>query len=306
MPAPKRHHWWPIAQSQFWTNASGQVTVTRKDGSTFSSKALNIGVESELYTRFLDDDTKDTAIEDWFARAIDDPATTLINHLLDPANVSRRPFRGDPKKAETVRALGYRVTDYIDRIYLPPNVRLAISQYVAALLVRHPRYLATLVEFHTGNAQTPRLIKNLALENMLYAFRIYVERINAAMFIVTRRIGSSEYLYADGGLTVDEPWRPDIPFDIHAPLTPDISIEILPVPIRSSEDLTHAAISEATNRGVARQNRIVLGNAMRFVFSRGQPPTDFIKRHFGIPAPRNIGARVRNGRLETWFDPARN
>jgi hypothetical protein len=301
----KRHHWWPLAQSRYWTDASGQVTVTRSDGTTFRTSPINVGVESELYTRFLDDDTKSTDIEDWFAETIDGPATKLIEHLLDPANVTRKPFRGDPTKAETVRALGFRVYPYIDRIVLPSYIRRAISEYVAALLVRHPHYVEKLTNFHRGNANTSKAVKNLALSNMIYAFQLYVERISTAMFIVTRRTGSSEYLYTDGGLKVEEPWAADIPFDVHAPITPDISLQVLPVPLSSPEDLHFAVISEATNQGVARQNRIVLGGATRFVFSRGQAPVEFIKRYFGQPAPKNIGREIKNGRLHTWFEPNR-
>jgi hypothetical protein len=62
---------------------------------------------------------------------------------------------------------------------------------------------------------------------------------------------------------------------------------------------------EATNVGVARYNRIVLGGARRFVFTRKDPPLDFITKNFGVPAPKNIGYRVTDGRLETHFDPGR-
>ena len=74
-------------------------------------------------------------------------------------------------------------------------------------------------------------------------------------------------IYADGVL-VDEPWRREygIPFDMRAPLTPDIAVQVLPVPFAA--DLTKASIMESTNQGIARQNRIILGGAKQFVFSR--------------------------------------
>lgn len=296
-----------MAQSRFWTDTQGLVTVTRVDGSTFRTSPLNIGIESELYTRFLDDDTKDTKIEEWFAEAIDGPATRMINHLLDHSNVSRVPFRGDPAKAVMVRQVGFRVNPYIDKITTPPEIRLAISQYVAALLVRHPLYLARLIAHHEVHAATKALSKNQALDNMVYLYRVYAEVIGRSVFLITRRMGSAEYVYADGGLVVEEPWRTayNIPFDIHAPLTPDIALQILPVPHHSNDELTVAMVSESTNQGVARQNRIILGAARRFVFSRQPVPPKFIVENIGKPAPKNIGYRVIDGHLHTSYDPTR-
>lgn len=307
MSKPKRHHWWPMAQSRYWANADGVVTVTRADGTSFRTNPLNIGVESELYTRFLWDDAKDTTIEDWFAKTIDGPTTDMIEHLLDPSNICRESFRGHPEKVRAVKELGFRVRPYIEKVSIPPNIRQSISRYVAALLVRHPKYLARLVEFHRAKGDATSGIKNLALDNMLHLYNVYAERISRSVFMLTRRGGSAEYIYSDGGLLVEEPWRTEsgIPFDIHAPLTPDIALQVLPVPLEFEDDLSAAVVSETTNQGVARQNRIVLGGASRFVFSRQEVPIAFISQNFGIPAPKNIGCRVVNGRFEAWFDRTR-
>lgn len=296
-----------MAQSRYWTDTSGLVTVTRADGSRFRTNPTNLAVESELYTRFLEDDAKDTSIEDWFAEAIDRPATRMIDHLLDGANAKRKPFRGDPRKAATVKLVGFRVNPYFDYVSIPPTIRQSISEYVAALLVRHPDYLSKLVAFHEPDAKSSAIAKSLALDNMIRLHRIYASIISQSVFLLTRRVGSAEYIYADGGIVVEEPWRTEfnIPFDIHAPLTPDLALQVLPVSLGSRSDLEEAAISESTNQGVARQNRIVLGAAKRFVFSRQTVPSSFIASNIGKPAPKNIGYRVIDGRLETFYDPTR-
>lgn len=306
MSKPKRHHWWPIAQSQHWTGSDGLVFVTRSDGTMFRANPVNIGVESELYTRFNDKNEKDTQIEEWFAEVIDDPASKMIEHLLDPSNTSRTSFRGDPSKAETVKALGFRVNPYVESVRLPIEMRQAIARYLAALLVRHPSYLAKLIEFHRDENIIVNNAKNRALDNMIRLFSVYAEKIAQSVLMISRRVGSAEYLYADGGILVEEPWRRKygIPFDIHAPLTPDIAIQVLPVPFAT--DLTAASVVESTNQGVARQNRIILGGAYRFVFSRQTPPMKFILKNFGKPAPKNIGIRIVDGRLETSYDPLRS
>jgi hypothetical protein len=70
-------------------------------------------------------------------------------------------------------------------------------------------------------------------------------------------------------------------------------------------DLTRAMVVDLTKQGVARVNRIILGGAERFVFSRQNPPVTFITKHFGKPAPKNIGYRIVAGRLETFYEPNR-
>lgn len=307
MNKSKRHHWWPMAQSRYWTDTDGLVTVTRANGSVFLTNPLNIGVESELYTRFLDDGIKDTRIEEWFAETIDSPATRMINHLLDPSNISRQSFRCDPAKSSMVKKIGFRVNPYVEKIAIPTEIRQAISQYVAALLVRHPRYLARLIAFHEKEVATSTSVKNCALDKMLYLYKEYAEVIARSVFLVTRRVGDAEYLYADGGLVVEEPWRTmfNIPFDIHAPLTPDVALQVLPVPLNFNDDLTVAMIGESTNQGVARQNRIILGGATRFVFSRHTIPSKFVVENIGHPAPKNIGYSFVDSQLQTFYDPTR-
>jgi hypothetical protein len=302
---PKEHHWWPVVQSRHWTDSNGHVSVTRSDGTVFPTNPLKIGRESELYTRFGTDDFKDTGIEKWFSETIDGPAAEMITYLLDPKNVYRTLFSADPKKAKTARLLGFRVNAYIDKIRLTAEIRTAIARYVAALLVRHPTYLAKLMQFHAVDAASPVDAKNRALDNMLHLFGVYAERIAKSALLISRRVGDAEYLYADGGLMVQEPWRTShgIPFDIHAPLTPDIAIQVLPTPFATNLDV--AMIAESTKQGVARQNRIILGGARRFVFSRQAPPTTFIRKYFGKPAPKNIGLSITDDGLQTSYDPSR-
>lgn len=306
MPQPKRHHWWPQVQSRYWTDAEGLVHVARQDGTWFRANPNNIGVESELYTRFAEDKAKDTSIEDWFSTEIDGPARTMIEYLNDPSNTRRRSFRGDPAKAQTARELGFRVRDYVDFVLLRDEIRLAIARYVSALLVRHPSYLSKLVTFHNKVDGLSVSARDSALDNMLHLYRVYEPIVRKSVFIVLRREGTSEFIYSDGGLVVEEPWRKryGIPFDIHVPLTPDIALQILPTPF-SNEDLSIAHIADTTKQGVARMNRIVLGSAKRFVFTRQPPPIPFISKHFGVPAPKNIGYRIVNGKFETKYEPSR-
>ncbi|OAI29199.1 hypothetical protein A1355_16620 [Methylomonas koyamae] len=266
---------------------------------------MNIAVESELYTRFDEDGQKDTAIEEWFAKEIDGPSTRIIEHFLDPDNTRRRPFRGDPAKAKTTRELGFRVNDYFEEIVLPQEIRTLTARYLAALLVRHPQYLGKLQRFHAQADSDTRLVRERALANMLTIYETYTNAISRAELMITKRVGTNEYIYADGGLSIQEPWLTEsgIPFDIHAPLTPDIAIQVFPIP--HIDTLHRALVGESTNQGVSRQNRIMLGIARRFVFTRQAPPTGFIAANFGKPAPKNIGRHMVNGRVQVTYDPTR-
>lgn len=189
--------------------------------------------------------------------------------------------------------------------------RDAMDRYLDALLVRSPRYLAMLVAFH-DNEDTPlpkalprgAAIKTVALDNMREVFEIYRERISGADLGLLLIEGGNELLFSDAGISAEEPWRPGpLPFEIHAPLTPTMAIEVLPVPNRHSR---RCLIMRASNRGVARMNRIVLENAQQFVFSRQKPPLQFIKENFGKPSTKSIGIRMRNGEVETTFDRSRD
>ena len=95
--------------------------------------------------------------------------------------------------------LGFRVNPYVDKIHLPAEVRQAISSYLAALLVRHPAYLAKLTQFHQVDTTLPNEAKNRALDNMLHLYGIDAKKIANSVLIITRRVESAEYIYADGG-----------------------------------------------------------------------------------------------------------
>jgi hypothetical protein len=228
-----------------------------------------------------------------------------IEHICNPSNSRRRPFGGDLTKAETVRQLGFKVTPYLEEVTTPPGIREAIARYIAALLVRHPNYLRKLIRFHSSDGTNDRVAKSRALDNMIWLHGVYTDRIRTSAFLISRASDTHEFLYADGGVKIDEPWKTThgIPFDIHAPITPELALAVLPLP--NVEDLGRAAVMECTKQGVARLNRIVLGVAERFVFSRQTPPSKFIAENFGKPAPKNIGYRLIDGRLETKYDPNR-
>lgn len=139
---------------------------------------------------------------------------------------------------------------------------------------------------------------------MLQVFEIYREQIARAHLGLLLIEGTNELLFSDAGISAEEPWRPGpLPFDIHAPLTPKIAIEVMPVP---DSHPGRCLIMRMNNRGTPRMNRIALQNAQQFVFSKQKPPLQFIRENFGKPASKSIGIRIRNVEVETTFDRSRD
>jgi hypothetical protein len=298
-PQPKRHHWWPQLQSGYWTGDNGLINVVKSDGSSFAASPINVGVQGELYTRFEVTGDKDVTIEQWFSTEIETPFVRALTRLISMDGLLR--FRRPPvppTKTRNASDLGFVLREDFEIMPLSSDHRKAIDSYIAALLVRNPSYLAKLVAFHDKNGvvlppELPRnqAIKSVALNSMLEVFKLYRDVISQADLGLVVVDCDRELLFGDSGITAKEPWRSGpLPFDIHAPLTPKLALEVLPTPMPRL-DRNACLIMRVNPKGVARFNRIALSDAERFIFSRGQPPVDFIRKHFGAAAPESIGLR---------------
>ncbi|MBW4972853.1 DUF4238 domain-containing protein [Roseovarius mucosus] len=302
MNRPKRHHWWPQLNSGFWCNADGNINVLNRDGTSFPGRPGGLGVVGHLYSKAFEDGEKDPAIETWFANEVDGPFAGVIDKFSDEKLIKRRPFRGDPDKAKTVKELGYRVLKNLEYFELSNSDRENISRYVAALLVRSPKYLSKLEKFHSASLNP----KNDALDNMKYLYEVYLQRIKRADFVIIIRDAENEFLFSDGGIVAREPWSNagGVPFDVHFPMTPDIALQVFPAMTQEFPNMV--PVSRATNQGVSAHNRITLQHAENQVFGRGAIPIEFVMKNWGRPAPKHIGFRHVNGRLETKVDWSRH
>lgn len=273
---------------------------------------MNIGIEGHLYTRYDISGQKDLSIERWFSQEIEGPFVEALDRLTSGMGISISPLPAiDREKERNLRDLGFVVPNKVERLLLSREHRRAIDCYLAALLVRNPVYLAKIAQFHDRNeaplpVEVPRndAIKTIALDNMLSVFRIYQDRIAQSHLGLLYATGDNELLFSDAGITAEEPWRPGtLPFDIHAPLTPTMALEVLPTPNQTPGE---CFIMRMNNQGIARMNRLALADAQRFVFSRQRPPIEFIKSHFGKPAPKSIGIRPIGAGVVTKFDRSRD
>lgn len=314
MTSPKRHHWWPEVQSREWAGADGCLHVVRSDGSTFKAPPSKVGVEGELYTKIDSDGRKNREIELWFSKNIETPFSNVLPKITGLSGIERRryPGPGNLKHREEVKELGFINSDWDERIPLSASERQSLVDYLAALVVRSPRYLAKLVDWHSRPLASEQddkplsagSIRNTALANMLYLFEIYREAIGNAYISLTISECDKEFLFADIGVAVKEPWTKDpLPFDLYAPLTPKLALNVMPLPIAYTGGLWLARVN---SRGVTRFNRMIVGAADRFVFSRSDPPLQFIRKHFGQPAPAPFGTRWVDGGWESTYDRSRD
>lgn len=313
MNRPKRHHWWPQLHSRFWTNPKGVISVTRKDGSTFAANPQNIAVMSELYTKTDADGNPNVEVEEWFSREIERPFLPVLERIISLPGRTTEPAPNNPEKREMVKRLGFVLRKHVDYIQITDEENRILARYVAALLARTPKYLSKIDDHHQqvfpqnaafGPFDRDALVTQANLNHMQNTISLYDEVIAQSDLIFIKPDCDREFLYCDTGIVADEPWSDHgVPFDIHVPLTPELSVEVLPAPSKSFVGKFPLALMNS--QGVARMNRIVVGNADRFVFSRSAPPIKFIQKNFGIPAPKDIATKVVNGRVEALYDPSR-
>lgn len=301
MNNPKRHHWWPQLNSGHWCNSDGKIHVLNRDGTSFWGRPGGLGVVGHLYSREMANGAKDTSIETWFANEVDGPFVTLLEKLTSITHVRQTSFRCDPVKASLLTQMGYRVQKYIEYYDIARSERENIAKYIAALLVRSPRYLSKLEIFHKSSLSP----KNSALDNMRHLHTVYFEAIMAADLLILRRDAENEFLFSDGGIVAKEPWsnKGGIPFDVHFPMTPDTSLQVIPSLKQNFPDAV--PIFRAANRGISAQNRITLQYAENQVFGRNSIPIDFVMKNWGRPAPQHIMFRDIDGKLETKVDWSR-
>jgi hypothetical protein len=283
------------------------VYVIRGDGEFVRLTKDQIAVKGHLYTRVDESGERNTEIETWFADKIESPFSPVLDDLVQLRGLRTRSFKPDEQGLRMIQNIGYEVPPFLEFIEVTPERREIISSYVAALLVRNPRYLERVLKFHQasiGDLSSTEL-KNITLNNMLYVYEIYKAEIRKSDFTLTNRVGEHEFLFSDGGITAQEPWsRGMVPFQLHVPLTPDVSLGV--VAGNSELDSSIVKVARVKNKVTSYHNRVVLSDAVRFVYSRGYPPLHFIKRYFGVPAPKVFEYRELNGRTETKFKPHRD
>lgn len=313
MSIPKRHHWWPEVQSSHWVDSRGFITVVNSEGSSFTAPPSKVGLEGQLYTKIDSEGEKDLQIERWFSQKIETPFASALSAIAPLPPLFSKPLgpNRDAAKEREIKELGFDFAGRLEWLDLCSEHHESLCNYIAAALVRSPLYLRKLKEFHRRNPNLSgfesldeNALKSSALDNMMYVYEVYADAIRGAdMLAVTAPVGK-EFLYSDAAINAQEPWNPGlVPFDIFAPLTPKLAINVLPAPFSSPGRLY---VTRLNAQGVARYNRNTVGAAERFVYARANPPLDFIRRNFGIEAPAPFAHRYVNGRIETIYDRSRD
>lgn len=304
---PKRHHWWPQLQSNHWVNADGCINCYDLQlKKVFASQPINIGVQGHLYSKDLQDGGFDPSIEIWFAEEIDTPFSKEFDQIFDFTNIKKQLFRPVPEKIVLNKKLGFDVDEnYRHLLPISKNHKLALSSYLAGLIVRTPRYIEKLVVWHSEENSEIGDYRNLALENMRWLHGVYEQKILNSDIMIFLRTGTNEFLYGDNAVHIQEPWRPGpLPFDVYGPMTPDFSVSVLPT--GSLNFPNHILVSRAKNKLVARYNHKIIAQSQRFIFSRSCPPIGFIEKSKNKKVPAPFGIRKVGGSIEVTYDKSRD
>jgi len=229
---------------------------------------------SELYTRIDANGNPNTEIEEWFSTKIEGPFRPILDQILTLPHLTTEPAPHNAEKKNLVNQLGFITNKSVDFIKLSNNEVHLLSKYIAALLVRTPTYLTKIANYH--DTITPAefswgpfcrndLITQIKLNQMLQALDAYYEVISKSDFIFIKTKCDKEFLYSDTGIVAQEPWNSGgIPFDIHAPLTPELAVNVLPAP--NPVFRNKCPVAYLNSQGVSRMNRIIVGNAENFVW----------------------------------------
>jgi len=289
--------------SGYWCASDGCITVIKKNGTIFRTTPTNIGVEGHLYTLFQNTDLETRNLEKWFSEEIDGPFVQTLRFLSCRNNIKSFRFRfADLNKVKAARQVGYSDSSIREHLVLDEDTRLSIAKYVSALLVRNPEYLEKMYRYikNESDISGGSFLKYLSLENMQYLYNIYLDKIQNADYMLIIRDCKNEFIFSDGGVVAQEPWKDRLmPFDVHVPLTPDLSLTILPVakPVYRNKLM----IVKARAKIIKSLNKIVLGSAKKFVYTKSKPPVSFIMKHFGKPAPKVFGYREIDGKNEAKY-----
>jgi len=117
----ERHHWWPIALSKHWVDASGKVNVLKQDGSSFSSTPKNIARVSDGHNVLYDGPSPWDATYEWEYDEADDGMATVVSFL----ELCLESFSNQKSFVE---------------IQLQPEIDRLLCICLASLVIRSPRY----------------------------------------------------------------------------------------------------------------------------------------------------------------------
>jgi hypothetical protein len=137
----KRHHYVPESYLKRWANAEGMIAARmRSADSVFTTKPLNVALESNLYTIYASQSEPDDVIERALSDEIEGPATELLQELAEKPCPKRK--SDDRRTLSRFLAIQLiRTPDHISQ-FMFPVLAVEYAQRVPVTTAIMRRYLA--------------------------------------------------------------------------------------------------------------------------------------------------------------------
>lgn len=288
----KRHHWWPTCHSKLWVDGEGCVTAISGEGKVRRTQPINTAVIGHHNSVRRPDETRDPALERFFANEIEGPVGPVLARLATERrrdHVMERSFDRDllRREGKGIREDGFVPDERAFSAGFTDADRRALARYIASLIVRVPSYkdelnsnrmlqnVGALLGCDEANArfETDMLHVELVRQHL----EEYAARLQECAFVLFDGSGQ-EFVFGD---------TPVIPAalgfgeaEAMCPISPDRALLIVRgdrPPVRD-----RIAIMRALPRSVRAFNRTVVQNAEREVFCRRQVPVGFVTSHLGM------------------------
>lgn len=186
-PQAAKHHWWPGGLSKFWKGDDGKVGAVRSDGTTFRSHHRKLGAIRDGHT-YLHGEHRDSSpwnqSEESTFDIVDDALPTIVT---------------------TIQSLSAQVKKDVEDTWteMPDNewLRNTLGPALLSLCLRCPRsrFIASSMGRNMlGYERGSEVDKNVALGNILAAFRTNARSIQGRGKVGVVRALEGEFIYGDG------------------------------------------------------------------------------------------------------------
>lgn len=292
MSNPKRHHWWPECHSKLWTDREGCVTRLGRGDEPRRTRPINTAVIGHYNSVRHLNGQQDPALETYFANEVEWPAGPVLERLSkekwrDPMveRLVDAP-RGRGMRRQ-IREAGWEWDGMACSAYLPAEDRLALTRYVASLIVRVPSYkdalnseavrmsLAALLDLDAPQARFEADRRHVAI--LRQHIDEYSRRLIGCAVILLEAQEGEEFIIGD---------TPVIPAALGfgkakaiCPISPDRALIMISGWTAPFGD--RIGVFRSTRGRVRSYNRVMLQNAEQEVFCRTAIPSDFVSKHLG-------------------------
>ncbi len=317
MNEPKRHHWWPEAHQQFWTDSDGKIACLDKSGKLYRSPPRDVAVIGHHNSLVMPDGKKNTAPEKLLGKNVDDKVRSVIKKIADldrrtivPALERMTLAELNQHNARCV-PFGFEPLVNFEYVMLGREDRIDLAKYVASMIVRVPtfrarisnvfRMIAGVLERRgTKIRDIDREDHNHQISWMLENIPIFARSLAMWPWVLIKSAPGECFIFSDSPVSLNTPQGLNGGLaDFLIPLLPNLVLCGLDGPQKGVREGVH--VMQASAVGTQTYNRITVGNAQERVFLKGSPSETMKVRlleNFGRPKDRDVLLKASGGQIE--------